>query len=135
MQSVVYVDSRSRSVGLSDSSFSIALHETMHLPNHGMRVDKLRLTNSFYTTDLGHHLYYKDGSGGITSYAIPEQAYTGAQLAAAMQTATSRTTTYDANTNAITQGVTSGQEWLSDEELKAYSSGYPAGASSSAPNH
>ena len=69
----------------------------------------------------------------MTSYAIPEQTYTGTQLAAAMQTATSRATTYNADTNAITQDAIAGQEWLSDEDLKAYSSGYPAGASSSAP--
>ena len=79
MQSVLYIDSRMRSEG-TDSSFSIGLRESLHPTEHGMRVDKLRLTNSFLTTDLGRHIYYKDGSGGITSYAIPEQAYTGAQL-------------------------------------------------------
>ena len=131
MQSVLFVDSRGRLEG-TDSAFSIELRESLHLTEHGMRVDKLRLTNSFLTTDLGKYLYYKDGSGGITSHAIPEQAYTGAQLAAAMQTATSRTTTYDPNTNAITQASTTGQEWLSDAALKAYS-GFPAGASNTAP--
>ena len=50
-----------------------------------------------------------------------------------MQTATSRTTTYDANTNAITQAITAGQECLNDEALKAYSTGFPVGASSTAP--
>ena len=132
MQSVLYVDSRTRSEG-TDSSFTIELRESLHLTEHGMRVDKLRLTNSFFTTDVGRHLYYKDGSGGITSHAIPEQAYTGTQLAAAIQTASSRTTTYDPNTNAISQAVTTGQEWLSDAALKAYSTGFPAGASNTAP--
>ena len=132
MQSVIYVDSRMRSEG-TDSSFSIELLESLHLTEHGMRVDKLRITNSFLTTDIGKHVYYKDGSGGLTSHAIPEQAYTGSQLAAAMQTATSRTTTYDPNTNSITQAVTTGQEWLSDAALKAYSSGFPAGASNTEP--
>jgi len=117
----------------TDSSFTIELRESLHLTEHGMRVDKLRLTNSFLTTDQGRLLYYKDGSGGITSHAIPEQAYTGAQLAAAIQTASSRTTTYDPNTNAISQAVTSGQEWLSDAALKAYSSGFPTGASNTDP--
>ena len=132
MQSVLFVDSRMRTEG-TESSFSIELRESLHLTEHGMRVDKLRLTNSFMTTDLGKHIYYKDGSGGITSYALPEQAYTGTQLAAAMQAATSRTTTYDPNTNAITQAVVAGEEWLSDAALKAYSSGFPAGASNAAP--
>ena len=132
MQSVLYVDSRTRSEG-TDSSFTIELRESLHLTEHGMRVDKLRLTNSFLTTDLGKYLYYKDGSGGTTSHVIPEQAYTGALLAAAIQTATSRTTTYDPNTNAITQAIIAGQEWVSDEALKTYSTGFPAGASSTAP--
>jgi len=132
MQSVLYVDSRMRTEG-ADSSFTIELRESLHLTEHGMRVDKLRITNSFLTTDLGRHVYYKDGSGGITSFALPEQAYTGAQLALAMQTASSRTTTYDPNTNAITQAVVTGEEWLSDAALKAFSSGFPSGASNAAP--
>ena len=133
MQTVLYVDSRTRVDGLSDSSFSIELRESLHLEGHGMRVDKLRITNSFLTTDLGRHVYYKDGSGGLAYFAIPEQAYSGTQLAAALQSATSRTTTYDPNTNAITQAVTAGQEWLSDAALKAYSSGFPTGATNTAP--
>ena len=73
MQTILYVDSRARVEG-SDSSFSIELKDSLHLTDHGMRVDKIRLTNSFLTTDLGKYIYYKDGSGGITSHAIPEQA-------------------------------------------------------------
>ena len=92
MQSVLYVDSRMRTGGVSDSSFQIDLRESLHLESHGMRVDKLRLINSFLSTHLGRYIYYEDGSGGITYHATPEQAYTGAQLAAALQTATSRTT-------------------------------------------
>jgi hypothetical protein len=132
MQSVIFVDSRGRTEG-TDSSFQIELRESLHLAEHGMRVDKLRLTNSFLTTDLGKHIYYKNGSGGITSYALPEQAYTGTQLAAAMQAATSRTTTYDPNTNAITQDAVASQMWLSDEQLQTYTTGFPSGATSSAP--
>ena len=117
----------------TDNSFSIDLRESLHLTEHGMRIDKLQLTNSFFTTDIGKNLYYKDGSGGITSHAIPEQAYTGSQLAAAMQTATSRTTTYDPTTNSISQAVITGQEWLTDTALTAYTSGFPAGATNTAP--
>ena len=132
MQSVLYVDSRMRDEG-TDSSFQINLHESKHLDSHGMRLDKIRFVNTFFTTDLGAHLYYKDGSGGLQYFTVPQQAYTGVQLAAAIQTATGRTTTYDANTNAITQAITAGQEWLSDDALKTYSTGFPAGASSTAP--
>ena len=76
MQSVLYVDSRMRSEG-TDSSFQIDLQESKHLDSHGMRLDKIRFVNTFFTTDLGAHLYYKDGSEGLQYYSIPEQAYTG----------------------------------------------------------
>ena len=117
----------------TDSSFRINLQESKHLDSHGMRLDKIRFVNTFFTTDLGAHLYYKDGSGGLQYFTVPQQAYTGVQLAAAIQTATGRTTTYDANANSMTQVITVGQEWLSDEDLKTYSTGYPAGASTDAP--
>ena len=85
MQSVLYVDSRTRTEG-TDSSFQIDLQESKHLDSHGMRLDKIRFVNTFFTTDLGAHLYYADGSGGLQYYSIPEQAYTGASLATAIQT-------------------------------------------------
>ena len=133
MQSVIYVDSRTRTAGGSDSSFEIELRESLHLDDHGVRVDSIRFTNSFLTTDLGRHVYYKDGAGGLDVFALPQQAYTGTGLAAALQTVTGRTTSYSDLTNTITQHVTAGQEWLSDAELATYSSGFPAGASASAP--
>ena len=132
MQSVVYVDSRARSSGGNDSSFQIELRETLHLTDNGMRVDKLRLTNSFFTTDNGRYLYLKNG-GGIQYYALPEQAYTGVQLAAAMQLLTSQPTTYDPDENSITMDVIAGAEPLNDEELKVYSTGFPTGATPTAP--
>ena len=55
MQSVLYVDSRMRSEG-TDSSFQIDLQESKHLDSHGMRLDKIRFVNTFFTTDLGAHL-------------------------------------------------------------------------------
>ena len=114
---MLYVDSKMRMGGLSDNSFSIDLRESLHLSDHGVRVDKLRIANNFFTTGLGRRIYYKHGAG-LQYYAIPEQAYTGAQLAAVPQTATGRTTTYDPDTNAITQSITAAQEWLSDGVLR-----------------
>ena len=122
-----------RTSGLSDSSFSIDLRESVQLSDSTMRVDNIRLTNSFLTTDLGKYIYYKDGSGGIQYYSVPEMAYNGTELAAALQSATGKTTTYDHNSNSITQSITAGQEWLSDDALKQFSTGFPAGVSASAP--
>lgn len=131
-QHTFYVDSRLRSSG-TDSDFEITLRESVHLDGHRLRVDHCRFVDSFFTTDLGKYVYYKDGSGGLQYFALPEQAYTGPRLAVALQTATGRTTTYSDQTNAITQAVVSGQEWLSDEELRAFSSGFAPGASAAAP--
>ena len=131
MQAIINVDSRTRSHG-TDSVFSIDLRESLNLGDHGVRVDNCQISNSFYTTDLGSTLYYKSGAS-IQYYTIPEKAYTGSTLAAAMQTATGRSTSYDPDTNSITQVITTAQEWLSDNALKAYSTGFPAGASPTAP--
>jgi hypothetical protein len=46
MQSVIHVDSRARVSG-TDSTFDIELRESLHLDDHGVRVDRLTLTNSF----------------------------------------------------------------------------------------
>lgn len=62
MQSVIHVDSRMRTRGVSDSSLTIDLRESLHLSDRGMRVDKLSLANSFFTTDIGKYVYYKNGS-------------------------------------------------------------------------
>lgn len=131
MQSTLYVDSRMRTSG-THNAFRIETNSSLHLADHGMRVDNLRITNSFLTTDIGRYIYYKNGAG-LHYYALPEQAYTGIQLAAALQTVTGKTTTYDPNTNAITQDATAGGEWLSDQDLKAFSAGFPAGAGGNDP--
>ena len=65
------------------------------------------------------------------AHPIPDGAYTGLSLAAAIQTATGRTTTYSALTNSITHDLAaSSQPWLSDQSLEAYAGGsFPFGAS------
>ena len=129
----IYVDSRLAASG-SDSDFTITLRETAHIPQGArLRVDKIRLIDSFMTTDLGRHVYYKSGSGGITYYTLPESAYTGTRLAAQLQFLTGRNTTYSDLTNAITQVVVAGQEFLSDDDLRAYTNGFPSDASSTSP--
>ena len=63
MQSILYVDSTMRASG-TEGDFSIELRETLQLNDHGVRVDKLRVTNSFLTTDLGRHIYFRDPGRG-----------------------------------------------------------------------
>jgi hypothetical protein len=134
MTTTIYVDSRAAVSG-SGSDFSVVLRETVRVsPGARLRVDKLRFVDSFFTTDMGRLLYYKDGSGSIVYYGLPEQAYSGVRLAAQIQLMSGRTTSYSEATNSITQVVFAGQEWLSDVELKTYSAGFPAGFSATAPS-
>ena len=133
MTTTIYVDSRVAAFG-AGSDFSITLRETVHInPGARRRVDKVRFVDSFLTTDLGRYLYYRDENDDFTHAEIPEQAYTPTRLAAAIQNATGRPTTYTESTNQIKQAIYHGFE-LSDQELKQNNwSGYPPGASSMFP--
>ena len=120
---VVWIDSRCRASGASDSDFEVSLRETVHMSNARLRVHKISFTDSFLTTDAGSYLYFSNGAGGIVSHPIPDGAYTGVSLAAAIQVATGRTTTYSALTNSITHALADSRPWLSDESLEAYMGG------------
>jgi hypothetical protein len=113
----------------TDSDFEVDLRETIHLSNARLRIDKLTFTDSFLTTDAGAHLYFSDGAGGISHVSVPEGAYTGPVLAAAIQVATGRSTIYTPMTNSITHATIAGQGWLNDKQLEAISAGFPVGAS------
>ena len=130
MATSIFVDSRMAAYG-SGSDFSITLRETVHIHSGArIRIDKVRFIDSFLTTDLGHYLYYRDANDDFRHMEIPDQAYTPTRLAAAIQNATGRTTTYTESTNQIQQIVHPGSEILSDDELKQYSlAGFPPGAS------
>ena len=106
------------------------MRETIHMSNARLRIDKVSFTDSFLTTDAGSRLYFSDGAGGIVSNPIPTGAYTGTSLAAAIQLATGRTTTYTALTNSITHDLATSRPWLSDASLAKYTgTGFPFGAS------
>ena len=97
-------------------------------------MNKVCFTNSYLTTDAGDKLYFYDGVGGFVYHTIPEGAYTGPVLAAAIQTATGRDTTYDVLTNKITHTLAgAAQPWLRDSVLATFDLGWPAGASKENP--
>ena len=133
MTQVIWVDSRTRVSG-TDSDFEISLRETVHLSDARVRIDHLSFTDSFYTTDAGQNLYFAAPGSGFTSVSVPEACYTGFTLAAAIEAATGRDTTYSVLTNRISHVLASANEpWLSDEELAGRTGSFPAGASSSDP--
>jgi hypothetical protein len=133
MTTAIFVDSRMRTSG-TDSDFDFDLRESLEFSNARLRVDKITFTDSFLTTDAGSNLYFSNGSSGITHVNIPEGAYTGASLASAIQAATGRNTFYNPLVNSITHTLAaSNKHWLSDTALERFSTGFPSGASSSAP--
>ena len=79
----IYVDSRKRVAG-SDSDFEVDLGESLHLQSDArLAVYKIRIADSFLSTDRGRYLYWVDAALGTLNWALlPEGAYTGSRLAA-----------------------------------------------------
>ena len=74
----IYVDSRKRVAG-SDSDFEVDLGESLHLQSDArLAVYKIRIADSFLSTDRGRYLYWVDAALGTLNWALlPEGAYTG----------------------------------------------------------
>ena len=93
------MDSRKRVAG-SDSDFEVDLGESLHL--HRIAVYKIRLADSFLSTDRGRYLYWVDAALGTLNWALlPEGAYTGTRLAAWVTL-----TTWSCASNFLTQRTT-----------------------------
>ncbi len=133
MTQVIWVDSRMLTSG-TDSDFEVSLRESVHLSDARVRVDKLTFSDSFYTTDAGANLYFAAPNNGFSYVSVPQAAYTGFALAAAIQAATNRDTSYSVLTNSISHALASAdRQWLSDAEIGARTGSYPSGASASDP--
>ena len=58
----IYVDSRKRVAGL-DSDFEVDLQESLHLQSDArLAVYKIRIADSFLSTDRGRYLYWVDAA-------------------------------------------------------------------------
>ena len=126
---MIWVASNQRVSG-TDSDFEISLRETMHLSDARMRVDKLTFADSFYTTDLGANLYFAAPDTSFTHVTVPEGAYTGFTLAAAIKAVTGRDCVYNVLTNSMTHVLQSADRpWLSDAQIGSRTGTFPAGAS------
>ena len=97
----IYVDSRKRVAG-SDSDFEVDLGESLHLQSDArLAVYKIRLADSFLSTDRGRYLYWVDAALGTLNWALlPEGAYTGPRLAAWISS-NFATATYGETTNSL----------------------------------
>ena len=97
----IYVDSRKRVAG-SDSDFEVDLGQSLHLQSDArLAVYKIRLADSFLSTDRGRYLYWVDAALGTLNWAsLPEGAYTGPRLAAWISS-NFATATYSETTNSL----------------------------------
>ena len=136
--STLYVDSRKRASG-TDSDFDFDIGETIHLQNSArLGVFKVRVADTFLSTDRGTYLYWLDAAQNSLNWAqLPVGAYTGARLAAWMSGNFSAAT-YTESTNEITVGYDGNRRILNDQELRTLfpgSGSYPGSATPVKPQH
>ena len=107
----IYVDSRKRVAG-SDSDFE-------HLQSDArLAIYKIRLADSFLSTDRGRYLYWVDAALGTLNWAqLPEGAYTGPRLAAWISS-NFATATYSETTNSLSVAYDGNRLILNDLELR-----------------
>ena len=84
MTQVIWVDSRMLTSG-TDSDFEVSLRESVHLSDARVRIDKLTFSDSFYTTDAGANLHFAAPNSSFSYVTVPQGAYTGFSLAAAIK--------------------------------------------------
>ena len=126
----IFVDSTFRKSG-SHSDFEFQLEETLYVEDARVRIDKLSFVDTFYTITPSNQVLYLLKDLEQSFYMIPPQAYTGKQLAQAIQVQTGYTTTYFEPTNSIRMTVGDADvKVLSDEQLKG---GPPAGTADAWP--
>ena len=114
----IYVDNRKRVAG-SDSDFEVDLGESLHLQSGArLAVFKIRLADSFLSTDRGRYLYWVDAALSTLNWALlPEGAYTGPRLAAWISS-NFATASYSETTNSLSVAYDGNRLILNDLELR-----------------
>ena len=132
----IYVDSRKRVSG-TDADFDFDIGESVHLQNSArLGVFKIRVADTFLSTDRGTYLYWVDAAQGSLNWAqLPVGAYTGVRLAAWISSNFSAAT-YTESTNEIVVAYDGNRRILNDQELRTQFPGtgsYPASATPAKP--
>ncbi len=124
------MDSQTRIRG-SHADFSVSLPDAMTLRGARLFVDAIRTTDTFPTvSSRNRYVYFLNGSGGLSAYALTPGAYTGTTFAAELAAKSGRSCTYQPSSNSIQLGYA---EWTrivwKDEELNGFlASASPFGA-------
>ena len=109
------MDSCKRVAG-SDSDFEVDLGESLHLHSDArLAVYKIRLADSFLSTDRGRYLYWVDAALGTLNWAL------GARLAAWVSS-NFATAAYSETTNSLSVAYDGDRLILNDLELRPQSS-------------
>ena len=97
----------------SDSDFEVDLQKSLRLQSDArLAVYKVRIADSFLSTDRDRYLYWVDAALGALNWALlPKGAYTGARLAAWIST-------YSETTNSLSVAYDGNQLILNDLELQ-----------------
>ena len=132
----IWVDSRKRVAG-TDASFDFDIGESIHLQGPArLGVFKIRVADTFLSTDRGTYLYWIDTALGSLNWAqLTPGAYTGVRLAAWISS-NFAAATYQEATNEIDVAYDGNRLILNDQELRTQFPGagdYPSGATPAKP--
>ena len=114
----IWVDSRKRVAG-TDSDFEFDVGETVRLQGSArLGVFKIRVADTFLSTDRGTYLYWKDTALGTLNWAqLPVGAYTGVRLAAWISS-NFASATYVESRNELEVAYDGNRLILNDQELR-----------------
>jgi len=131
---VIYVDSRFRASG-TNASFTWQLRESLNMKSAQIRVDDIRITNTFFTvTPDNQFAYFSNVTNGLTLAPFPEEgtpnpllavkmplgAYTAQDFATTLQTLSGRNISYDARTNSLSIDASENMQHLDDFALLSF---------------
>ena len=81
----LYIDSRTKING-NHEDFSISLPEQMTLWGSRVRIENIRMTDTFATvSDRSRYVYFLNGSGSLSAFALSPGAYTGVTFASELE--------------------------------------------------
>ena len=126
----LYIDSRTKIKG-NHADFSISLPEQMTLWGSRVRIENIRMTDTFATvSDRNRYVYFLNGSGSLSAFALTPGAYKGATFAQELSLKSGRSCTYYPRINSIQLGYAAGTRIVwKDEELNGFlASAFPFGA-------
>ena len=133
----LFIDSRTKISG-THADFRVSLPEQVTLRGARMRLDSIRTTDTITTVSVRNkYAYFLNGTGGLTSVALSEAAYTGSTFAAQLATKSGRASTYLSATNSLQVAYAEATRIIwEDEELQSFpASSFPAGASPTNTEH